>query len=212
MTYERFNEILENLKLEKFKWLDLTGEIESLVLKNNIGIYPNWKHHRFLITDKSILVKHGDSVPYGARLSNIFTISADFTGITFPGKLIVPTPFYNDFRIPKRGDILCASYDKDTVYSCVIVEEVINAMNGTFIKLSQPLKIGKEFHLSFYDPLEYLPDICMHGEYYEGIYMKFLERPGKKSKYGVFHETIKIKNIQEINLKLSAKLKTYKLT
>jgi len=41
--------------------------------------------------------------------------------------------------------------------------------------------------------------------------MKFKENDGKNKKFGIQHQTIKIKDIKEINLKLSVRNKTYKI-
>lgn len=83
MKKEKFNEIIDNLKLERNEWQYLS-EIASIVLKNGRGIYPNWEYERFLITNKHILIKHGISEPYGARLGTNFNIGMNHMDITFP--------------------------------------------------------------------------------------------------------------------------------
>jgi len=76
MKKEKYEEIIENLKLPKNTWITLT-EFDSIVLSNGVGIYPNWQHMRFLLTDNEIIIKHGYSEPYGARLAFRFSISTD---------------------------------------------------------------------------------------------------------------------------------------
>ena len=66
--------------------------------------------------------------------------------------------------------------------------------------------------MSFYDPSMYNNEDCIHGTEVEGVYGKFTENKGKNKKYGTQHEVINIKNIKEVNLKLSKANKTYKLT
>lgn len=209
MRKEQFNEIIEDLKIEKNKWLTL-GEVESILLSDGRGIYPNWRHMRFKFTDDSILIKHGDSFPYGARLGNIFNINNDMKQISFPpSSIIAPSEFYSDFRLPKSGDIVRFTNGASTLLSECLVENVLMTSNVFVIKLVNRANIGKDFRISFYDPQEYDKDICMHSSEVEGIYMKFSENDGKQRKSGIFHETIKCKEISEIMLKLAYKNKTY---
>ena len=214
MTKERFEEIITNLKLEKNKWITL-GEIESIIFSDGTGIYPNWKHIRFLITDgNEILVRHGDSEPYGARLNYIFSLSTDGCSLSFPpGNVVAQSEYYSNFRIPKSGDIIRSTIGTEKCLSESIVSSVLNAGNMCLISTINPIVMNKESRLSFYDPSEYDADICMHSTESEGIYMKFHPNcNGKKDKkFGIYHDIIKIKNIAEINLKLFVKLKTYKL-
>lgn len=211
MEKERFEEVVENLKLEKYKWQYL-NEFDSIELKNGKGYYPDWSHLRFLIGDKFIFVKHGISEPYGARLKYIFNLSYNGMNLNFPaGNPVIPSTYYNDFRAPRVGDVIRSSEDVDKILSESIIKEVMNTGNSFIINISNPIKISKESHLSFYDPLLYNQENCMHATEVEGIYMKFKENHGKKSKYGIYQDVIRIKDIAAINLKLSVKQKTYKI-
>ena len=210
MTKEKYEEIIKNLNLEKNKWQTLT-EIESIVLNDGIGIYPNWVHMRFLLTDNEILIKHGSSVPYGSRLSCRFAISPNNMSLSFPPEsVIVNSEFAVPFRKPKPGDILRATKGEKVLCEC-LVSKVMNVMNGFYIDLSNPLRFSNDARLSFYDPGMYSENDCIHGTEIEGIYLKFTENHGKEKKFGIQHESIKIKEIKEINLKLLRHNKTYKI-
>lgn len=203
MKKEQFKEIIEELNLHKFEWLQL-NEIDSFVLSNGRGVYPNWKHLRFQILDDSIFVQHGDSVPYGGRLGNVFSISSDNRQIAFPpGSVLADTPY--QFRLPRVGDIVCATdgHKKSPKFSAMIIN-IINASNQFVIQLSNPVIPSNDFRLSFYDPAEVEENICMHSTEVEGLYMKFSPNYGKPKKYGIKHEVIKIKDIKEIKLKLAS--------
>ena len=54
MKTEKINEIRDQLDLEREKWYTLY-DIDSIQLKNGVGIYPNWKFMRFLFTENEIL-------------------------------------------------------------------------------------------------------------------------------------------------------------
>lgn len=208
MKKEQFSEIIQNLKYEENEWLTLS-EIDSIVLNDGRGIYPNWKHMRFKVFQDHILIQHGDSVPYGGRLGTMFNVSNDRLQISFPpGSILVPTDYYSEYRNPKAGDILRLTNGHD-VFSESLVQEVLPMANAFIIKLVNPIKLAKEFRVSFYDPSEYEPKLCMHSSEVEGLYMKFQVNNGKEKKQGIFHEIIKVKEIAEIKLKLSVKNKTY---
>lgn len=211
MKKEKYEEILNNLELPKEKWLTLT-EFSSIILNNGIGIYPNWLHMRFLLLDNEIIIKYGESQPYGARLGNRFLISNDLLSIQFPPEsIIAPSVYYSTFRAPKSGDIIRSTIGTEKVISESVVENSYNGSNTFLIEVSSPIKLPKEARLSFYDPKEYNIGTCIHGTEAEGIFMKFKENNGKSKKYGIQHQIIKIKEIQEINLKLSIRNKTYKI-
>ena len=104
MEKGNYEKVLTNLKYERNKWLEL-DEISSIILTDGRRcLYPNWQYLRFLIKDDgNILIRHGKSEPYGARLSGNFTISYDGYSITFPRiGIISPTDYYKTFRNPKR--------------------------------------------------------------------------------------------------------------
>lgn len=213
MNKERFEEIIENLKLEREKWLTLT-EIDSIVLNDGRGIYPNWVHMRFLITkENNIVIKHGSSEPYGTRFANRFSISPDCISLAFPPEAVISEIYYGgQFRLPREGDIIRSTVGCFKVLSESMITKVYNTANTFYIDVTNPIKIKPDSHLSFYDPKEFNQDSCVHASEVEGIYLKFQENNGKNKKYGVQHETIKVKQIKEINLKLSKLNKTYKLT
>lgn len=207
MTSEKLNEIIEQLKIEKNIWYTLY-DVESIKLKNGKGIYPNWKFLRFLFTDKEILIQHGDSEPYGARLSTKFAISSNRNNITFSyGPLISPVTYHHDFRNPKIGDIIVASDSSGIILSESIISNIIYASNGTNISLVNPITMKNDILLSFYDPKEFNMPTCVHGTIVTGVYFKFKENPNgiKYKKYGVYHESIKYKDIVSIELKLVSK-------
>jgi len=211
MKIEKFNEFIENLKLERETW-QLFSDIESIVTNDNIGYYPNWQHLRFLISDNEIYVCHGTSIPYGARLAGTFSISSDNLSLQFlPGKIIAASPYYNDFPLPKMGDIIRSTMGTNKVLSENLIINTLYSSNCYYIKLMNPLRFNENAHLSFYVPSEFDKMTCVHGTESEGIYMKFIANEGKNSKIGVYQEIIKVKNIKEINLKVNSKLKTYKI-
>jgi len=211
MTNENAEKIFSNLKIKKDIWKNFC-EIDSIIMKNGVGYYPNWKHLRFLYTGKEILIKHGDSLPYGARLTTSYGLSEDRLEVSFtPGQIVIPSEYYSDFRLPRFGDIIRSSETAFKVLSESIIMDVKFYANTTQIKLATPIFFSNYSKLSFYDPNEYKKETAMHATEVEGIYMNFKERKGKSYKnFGSYHEKIKIKDISEINLKLSNK-KVYKL-
>lgn len=213
MKKERFEEILFNLKIEREKWLTLT-EIESIVLDNGRGIYPDWIHIRFLITkNNEIIIKYGNSEPYGCRLASRYSISYNNMSLSFPPENVIANSSYcKEFRLPKKGDIIRSTVGCFKILSESVISGVQAAGNTFYIDLLNPIKYNSESHLSFYDPKEYELENCIHGNEVEGIYTKFQENNGKNKKFGIQHEIIKIKNIKEINLKLLKHNKTYKLS
>jgi hypothetical protein len=221
MEKEKFEEIVSKLNYEREKWLML-HEIDSIILSSGRGLYPSWKNTRYLITkDNKILVKHGKVEPYGARMSGLIFMSGDFMSMTFnlssQGILIESSSFYNgSFRQPKMGDVVRASENLITVYGQSHIKAVRYTLNSVVIDLWEPLNVPKSGKLSFYDPTVYSSDVdnCIHATIYEGIYMHFISNESKKkSKYGLFHEEVKIKDIKEINLTVGKEFynKTYKL-
>lgn len=212
MKKEKFLEIKENLKIKDGEWTVL-NDIDAIILDDGVGIYPNWNHLRFLFDGDTIFIKHGLSEPYGARLTNTFNLSSNMLTISMPpGDVVIPTSFYNSFRLPKEGDILRSTVGTQKVLSESLVKDCKVFNNSTVIHLVNPVKMTQESHLSFYDPGKFNKENCIHSSIVEGIYMKFKENEnGRKSKFGAFHETIKGKSIQEIHLKLSTKQKTYTL-
>lgn len=210
MKNEKLNEIKTQLELTDKQWYTLY-DVESIVLKNGIGIYPNWKFMRFLFTENEIFVKHGTSTPYGARLITKFMISSTQMSISFPyGSLISSVAIHSDFREPQSGDILVASNSDGGILSECIIDKVTRGMNGTTISLVNPITLSKDVLLSFYDPREYNVESCIHSSILPGVYMKFNENESGQihKKYGKYQEVIKNKNIVSFNLRLISK-KTY---
>lgn len=212
MNKEKYEDFLSQLDYQKGKWYPVC-DVESFLLDNGIGIYPNWMHTRFMFRDNDILIKHGDSKPYGARLASMYSISSDRMMISFPpGRVISPTDYYNDFRLPRAGDILISSESTRKILSASLIRKVTVSNNAVFIELSNQLFFNQNSKFSFYDPSEFTnDDRCIHGNVIEGVYMKFSENSGRTDKkLGIFHESIKIKNIKEVVLKLNT-LKTYNI-
>jgi len=212
MDVKKFHEFMKDLEIDENQWSTFE-EIESIVLKSGLGIYPNWAHTRFKVADNHILVCHGNSKPYGARLNLSATLSGGKQSIMLEGNNIVPdTQYYKDFRLPKIGDHLVVS-DGDILDEAIIMD-VEKSYNMFRIELSKPLQTRKIMKFSFYDPQEYDKYMCSHSSNVEGIYMKLIPNKGKEDKkYGVYHETIKIKDIESINLKINTKIynKIYKI-
>lgn len=219
MEKEKFEEIITKLKYEKNKWITL-HEIDSILLSNGRGLYPNWKYLKFLIADGKMFIKHGKVEAYGARLSTPNSVAGDYSYITFPrskeGLRIQPSQFYGEgFRQPKFGDMLRITEGMEKVYGERIITEVAITMNAAIVKLSTPIRFPNTGRISFYDPT-ILNDAenCIHSTMDEGIYMHFIPNEGRVHKeFGSYHEVIRIKNIKEINLKVGKEYfnKTYKL-
>lgn len=209
MTSEKLNEFLNNMKLEKGKWVTLY-DIDRIELRGGIGVYPNWRFMRFLFTDNEVLVRHGNSKPYGARLNTKFMFSMDYCSVSFQyGPLIASVNTHEDFRNPKTGDILVATNESGIIVSESIISRVTSAINGHTIHLANPVAPAPGIFLSFYDPTCFNPETSIHGKILTGVYTTFVENPGSKhKKYGVYHEIIKIKNIESFDLKLISN-KTY---
>lgn len=210
MTNEKLNEIKTQLGIDNKKWYTLY-DVESISLKNGVGIYPNWKYMRFLFSENEIFIKHGNSKPYGARLITKFMISSTQRSISFPyGSLISSVSQHPDFREPKIGDILVASNSDGAILSECIIDKITRGMNGTTISLVNPIALNKDILLSFYDPSEYDPENCIHSSILQGVYMKFEENIAGQTnkKYGKYQEIIKNKNIVSFDLKLISK-RTY---
>ena len=210
MKRDNYEDFLNQLDYKKNIWYTL-NDIDSFILTNGIGIYPNWCHTRFLFKDNDILVQHGYSKPYGARLTSTYAIGNDRLTVQFPpGKIIIPTDYYSDFRMPKSGDILVSSAGKNRILSESLIRDIIISRNVITIYLSNPVITNQESRFSFYDPTEFNHE-CNHGNIVEGIYMKFYNNPGRVDrKLGTFHEIIRVKDISEVILCLSSK-KTYNI-
>lgn len=210
MKSEKLNEIRNQLGLLTGTWYTLY-DIDSILMKDGRGVYPNYKFLRFLFTENEIYVKHGKSTPYGARLSTKFSISSTRMAVSFQyGPIISSVSYHSDFRVPRSGDILVASDSKGNVVSESVIESVIFGMNGTMITLLTPITLNNDVLLSFYDPQMYSKDLCVHGTIDPGVYLKFLENENgiNHKKYGKYHEILKDRNIISIDLKLISK-KTY---
>lgn len=213
MTKEKLNELLDELHIEKNKWLDMY-EIEGIILASGRGIYPDWKHIRTLITDNlDLLIRYGNSSPYGARLTFSNSISIDGMTIRLnSADLIQESVFYPGFRYPQVGDIIRLTHGPKTCLGESIITSASIGANCTILELSKPLPTTRSGMLSFYNPIEYDETLCMHSNPIEGVYMKFHPNMLQNTKkYGGYHELIKCKEISEIILKVVAKKnqKTY---
>lgn len=205
----KFEEIIHKLELKKEEWMDL-DEIESIVLKDGRGIYPNWKYLRFLIKpDLTMLIQHGKCEPYGDRLASEFIVSYDRKTFSFKrDNVLSELSGFKPFRLPIIGDFICST-DGDKLISEAVIVNVVNSSNMFIIDTSMPLKPGR---LSFYSATN-RSWLDMHSTHIEGKYMKFCHNDGKTDKkYGFYNEVIKFKEIKEINLKIgSKKYKTFKI-
>jgi hypothetical protein len=220
MEKEKFREIVSKLGYERDKWLTFQ-EIDSIVLKSGRGFYPSWKFLKFLITKEDrILVKHGLSEPYGARLSGLSMVSADATMLYFKPSAtgmfqIEPSPVYGDFRQPRVGDAVRATEGLSVSHGESMVMEVKMSFNASILILSHTLNVPKGSRLSFYDTSVYSDrENCVHSTMSEGIYMHFVPNQSKRKFQGsFFHEEIKFRDIKEINLSVGREYynKTYKL-
>lgn len=214
MKKEKLKEVIENLKLPLNKWLDF-DEIESIKLNNGKGVYPNWKHMRFLVkSNYQILIKHGDSIPYGGRLSLQYSKSFDGSSISISSKNPVPDcEYYSDFRLPKEGDVIRAT-EGFKVYGESLITKAVYASNAIHLSVIPNIICPETARFSFYDPKELTDkNNCMHSSIVEGIYMKFEGNIDNKKRNNYYEEIIKPKDIKEINLKIGSKYlnKTYKI-
>lgn len=219
MEKEKFREIVSKLGYERDKWLTFQ-EIDSVITKSGKGFYPNWKFLKFMVTpDDRLLVKHGKSEPYGARLSGLSMVSSDSTMLYFrpseKGIQIESSPLYGEFRQPRVGDTVRVTEGLTVCHGESVVMEVKPTFNSVILVLSHPLNIPRSARLSFYDTSVYADrDNCVHSTMSEGIYMHFVPNRSKKRFRGSeFHEEIRFKDISEINLSVGREYfsKTYKL-
>lgn len=214
MEKEKIEEIFKKLKIEKNKW-EMFYEIDRILLKSGVGIYPDWKHLRFRLIDGKIQIKHGTVEPYGARLSSLSSVSGDYKTFIFnrtnEGIPVESSSFYSEwFRQPKIGDYIRLTEGLNKSLGESPIMGIKADINSVRVDIALPLKVTKSARISFYDP-SYLKDRenCVHSSLDEGIYMHFLPNDGKRD----YHEEIKFKDIISINLKVgsSYKNKTYKL-
>lgn len=206
MKNEKVNEIREQLKINKKEWTTLY-DVDSILLRDGIGVYPNWKFTRFLFSENEIFIKHGTSEPYGGRLSPKFVISSTGRFMNFQyGPVLSPVSYHRDFRDPKAGDIVVFS-DGSTIVGECLIKNIIYSSNGTVIEFVNAAPMRNDLLASFYDPKEYDESKCIHGNIFPGVYLKFTENQnGHFNKtFGRYHEVIKYKNIESFNLKLISK-------
>jgi hypothetical protein len=220
MEREKFGEIITKLNYDRNKWL-MFHEIDNIIMKSGKGFYPDWKHLKFLITDKdAILVQHGNIKPYGARLGKPSMVSGDSKMMYFPlskdGIMIESSSFYNEwFRQPKIGDVIRSTKGLEVVNGESHISEIKQTINSIVVFLWSPISNWDD-RLSFYDP-EYLArdrENCIHSSISDGIYMHFTANQSRSKHQGkFFQEIIKFKDIKEINLKVGKEYfnKTYKL-
>jgi hypothetical protein len=216
---EKFSEIVSKLGYEREKWLTFQ-EIDSIVTSSGRGFYPSWKFLKFMITkDDKILVRHGLSKPYGARLSGLNMVSGDMRSLYFisnsKGVQIESSPFYNEFRQPRVGDSIRATEGLSVCHGESMIVDVIGTMNSVILALSEPINMPRGSRLSFYDTAVYSDrENCVHSSMNEGIYMHFSANRSKKRHRGQeFHEEIRVRDIVEVNLSVGREYysKTYKI-
>jgi len=220
MEKEKFNEIITKIGYEREKWYSF-HEIESIYLTSGKGFYPSWRHLRFLITkNDKILIKHGRSVPYGAKLNGLTMLSGDYTGLSFiPGDRgfqIEVSPYSEGFRQPKVGDAVRVTEGSNKMYGESYIKDIKPSLNTIILFLWTPIQFPRTGRVSYYDSqiLSSDKENCMHSTMQEGVYMNFKGNDSKKKYFGSsYHEEIKIKDIKEINLLIGKEYynKTYKL-
>ena len=201
MDKDKFEEVINELEFERNQWLDFS-EIDTILLKNGRGIYPDWRHMRFMINNKNeILIKHGSSKPYGARMTSRYNVAVGGTSLQVAAQDFIPsTEYYDKFRMPKPGDIFRMTYAGKEISQAVITE-VDGGSNCVIIDLGSPINMQYHGMISYFDPVEYDKETCMHSDPIEGVYMKFSENSSKKG----FQEVIKLKNIDAIILNVCSK-------
>lgn len=195
MKKEEFEEKLKRLNIERFTWISLS-EIDSIHLKNK-SIFPDINHIRFLITDNEILIKYCDSERYGALFNPMFKYAIGQMSVSFPPYQILQEK--EKFRFPKIGDIFVITDRCNKIVSQSVITKIIPASNEYMIFLNSPFHVDfkQPFKMSFYDPEKYKSDLCIHGLYNAGEYIRYSDsiRNKKKSEYGLYTEKIKIKKI-----------------
>lgn len=213
MTQEKYEEIIGKLGYERDKWL-LLHEIDRIQLRNGRGIYPNWRHLRFMLKKDKLLIQHGKSYPYGARLNGAFDVSSDHMAIYFKpgnrGLQLDPSSFYTEgFRQPKVGDTIKVTEGHNKQYGQSIIKDIKRTIDSIMVFLWTPIKFPSTGRVSFFDTdiFNTKADNCIHGNVNEGIYMVF--EPNKSKK--IYQEEIKIKDILSIDLLIGREFfnKTY---
>ena len=185
-------------------------DIESIQLRDGRGIYPDWRHLRFLCDGKDILIRHGRSSPYGGRISGLFMISEAGNPIVTPlgsGELkAIPSEAYGFYRDFAPGDTLTVSIDGKHVGQSLITS-VQRYVSDKRIFLATPL-IGdmRRAEFGFYDTMLYNSNVseCLHGILADRIYERFVPNPGRNSRYGEYQESIRIKDIDRIFLRVGS--------
>lgn len=209
MEKKNLEEIFKKLDIPYEKWIEL-DEIESIILNDGRGVYPDWRHVRFLIKpDLTIMVQHGKCEPYGDRLASEFVVSFDKKTFSFKrDNVLSELNGFKPFREPIIGDFICST-DGNKLLSEAVIINISKASNLFIITASQSLKPGR---LSFYSASN-RNWLDMHSTHVEGKYMKFIRNNGRSDKnYGFYNEIIKPKEIKEINLQIGTKKqKTFKI-
>jgi len=204
----QLDDIISQLDIPRNKWLIL-NDFSAIILESGRGIYPNWEHIRFLITDKSeILIRYGESKAYGARLPFTFDYRPGSDFIEFSGRLkIEDCKYYKDFRCPKQGDMIRITKMNGETLGEAMVTSTTDFMTTTLIKLSNPMMFERGAGMSFYDPIVYATqESPMHSSIVPGIYMGFTPNFSKvrNKRFGCCHELIRPKDIKEIHFMLKS--------
>lgn len=216
----KYEEILENLKIEEDVWLKL-HEVDTILLKSGEGIYPDWEKLRILFSKDRIFIKYGESIPYGARLSGLASMSADHLTLIFhktnEGIKVESSEYYPEgFRQPEPGDFIVLSKGVNQIYGEYMIMDKKPTFNNINIELVTPARYDPSLRVSYYDGKVFNNrNDCMHSDIVEGIYMKFNINKNHRihKKYGGYHRSIKIKDIDELKLKIGSSYynKTYPL-
>lgn len=186
---------MKKIEIERNKWLSLEN-IESIVLRNNKIIYPDFNKYRFYFDNKFMYIKHGNVVPYGICFAQ-FNVSRGGKNIEVKHKYVA-NKFYNEFRKPQKDDTLFFKNDNSILeYKIANVIEHNNGINIELYSYYDPFKLLKDYNCGFYDP-KMKTDKSMH--YYQNyLFMNFVEKNIKNNKKIEFSERIPLLFIKSIN-------------
>jgi hypothetical protein len=141
MEKNDFISLASKLALKFDEWLVLE-DIESIELNDGTALYPDMRHLRFRIDKKgNIDVLYGTYQPFGAIL---FCVGVSYNMMTVrvngsSQQIIRPTEFYDNYDLPKTGDILRLSKNGKTITETPIMIATYG-YNMSTLELVNPLK------------------------------------------------------------------------
>lgn len=191
MTKEMLKKICEEKEIKKEKW-QILDNIDYIKLKNGSFLFPNIEHCRFLFTDTgNLLIQYSESYKIGAKFLGIRSISGNGKGI-----MLSESDFQKGFRKPTNGDILVVWKDFEIIYQGYILN-AINSFNGFSIELNASINLKPGCSVGFYDPKKLELVDTLDKSFFS--FLKFIKPiTGKKSKYGIYSQKIKLNKIQDI--------------